>query len=216
MDGVLFDIVGYNESGEKVAISSWNVIFDRLGIYSEHERLKGMYIKGTFPSYMEWTDEACRVLKKNGLTENQFLEVINSKPFMNGAEETFEELNRRNYRTATITGSFEALGLRARRILGLDYAIGHCKLIFDENGNISNWILIPCDFDGKIVYFNKLLKDLTIKPEESVYVGDDINDIPIFREVGLSIAFNSTKDEVKDSADFVVEKKDLREVLKHL
>ena len=121
MDGVIFDITGYNESGKKVAISTWNAVFDQAGIYREHERLKEMFIKGEFPSYMEWTDEACRVLQKHGLTREKFIKIINSRPLMNGAEETLNKLKKRGYKTAVITGSFEALALRAKKLLGLDY-----------------------------------------------------------------------------------------------
>ncbi len=46
MDGVLFNVSKYNEFGEKVAVSIWNAVFDELGIYQEHERLKKLFISG--------------------------------------------------------------------------------------------------------------------------------------------------------------------------
>jgi len=213
MDGVLFDVAGYNESGKKVAISTWNAVFDQAGIYHEHERLKEMFIKGDFPSYMEWTDEACRVLQKHGLEKEKFMRVINNRPLMKGAKETFNELKNKGYKTAVITGSFEALALRAKELLGLDYAIGHCKLNFDNTGRLRNWELVPCDFDGKTAYFKKIADELEISYSKCAHVGDEVNDIPIFKEVGLSIAFNSTKKEVKKAADIIIDKKDLREIL---
>jgi phosphoserine phosphatase len=213
MDGVIFDVTGYNESGKKVAISSWNAVFDNLGIYHEHERLKKLFIKGDFPSYMEWTDAACRVLKKHGLEKEKFMRVINSRPLMKGVKETFNELKNKGYKTAVITGSFEALALRAKELLDLDYTIGHCRLNFNKNGNLESWKLIPCDFDGKIDYFKKIAEKAKAKFQECAFVGDEVNDIPIFKEVGLSIAFNSTKKEVKEAADIVIDKKDLREIL---
>jgi len=215
MDGVLFDITGYDEKGKKVAISSWNAVFDQIGIYSEHERLKSMFVKGDFPSYMEWTDEACRVLQKNGLKREKFMEIINKRPLMKGAKETLNELKKRGYKTAVITGSFEALALRAKELLGIDYAIGHCRLNFDKNGILESWELIPCDFDGKIDYFKKIAEKTKVKFQECAFVGDEVNDIPIFKEVGLSIAFNSTKEQVKKTANVKIDKKDLREILPH-
>lgn len=215
MDGVLFDTRGYKEINEKIALSTWNVVFYDLGIYQEHERLKELYLKGIFPTYMEWTDEACRVLQKNGLTREKFMEIINNRPIMKGAIETIKELKKRGYKTAVITGSFEALALRAKETLGLDYAIGHCKLIFDNSGKLKEWILIPCDFEGKATFFKKIANNLKIDHSKCAYVGDEINDIPIFKDVGLSIAFNATKNEVKKNANVVIDKKDLREILKY-
>lgn len=216
MDGVLADIIGYNESGKKVAISTWNAVFDHAGIYHEHERLKELFIKGGFPSYMEWTDEACRVLQKHGLTREKFRKIINTRPLMTGSKETLDELKKGGYKTAVITGSFKALAEKTQELLGLDFIIAHCELIFDEKGNLNNWRLIPCDFEGKVEYFNKLAAKLNLSPSECAYVGDEVNDIPIFKKSGLSIAFNTHKEEVKKVASIVIDKKDLREILKYL
>jgi len=215
MDGVLVDVVGYNENSKKVALSIWNAIFNHIGIYKEHERLKELFIKGEFPTYMEWTDEACRVLKRHGLTEDKFMELIDKRPLMNGAKETLQELKKRGYKTAVITGGFKALAERMQGLLGLDYIIAHCDLIFDEDKNLKEWQLIPCDFEGKVEYFNKQAKELNLNPSECAYIGDEVNDIHIFRKAGLSIAFNCLKEEVKKAAHVVIDKKDLREVLRY-
>jgi len=215
MDGVLFHIEGYNENGQSVAISTWNVLFDHLGIYNEHERLKKMFINGQLLSYMEWTNEACRVLQKHNLTKDKFMEVINNRSLMKGAKETLEKLKKRGYKTAVITGSFKILAERARNLLDLDEAIAHCDLIFDQLGNLKKWRLRPCDFTGKIEYFKGLIRKFGFKPSESAFIGDNVNDIPIFKEVGLSIAFNCQKEEVKKAAQVVIDKKDLREILKY-
>lgn len=47
------------------------------------------------------------------------------------------------------------------------------------------------------------------------FVADEMNDLPLFKEVALPIAFNSRKNEVKKAAKVVIDKKDLREILKH-
>jgi phosphoserine phosphatase len=185
MDGVLFDSPGYEEN------STWAILFHDLGISYENEKLKEKFLKGIFSTYMEWSEEACKVLKRYGLTRGKFMETINKRPLMNGARETINELKRRGYKTGGITGSFEALALRAKEELDLDYAIGHCRLIFDDFGNLKDWVLLPCDFEDK-------------------------KDFSTFKKVGLSIAFNATKEEVRKSAKVVIDKKDLREILKYL
>ena len=144
------------------------------------------------------------------------METINRRPLMNGAIETTNELKRRGYKMAGITGSFEALALKVKEILGLDYSIGHCRLIFDDFGNLKDWILIPCDFEDKRNFIAKIANEFNLSSSECCYVGDGISDIPAFKEVGLSIAFNATKEEVRKSADVVIDKKDLKEILKYL
>src|SRR5664280_2844819 len=51
-----------------------------------------------------------------------------------------------------------------------------------------------------------------VKAEESAAVGDGANDVSMLKEAGLGIAFNA-KPVLKEKADVVVEKRDLRELL---
>lgn len=216
MDGVLFDVPSHIEDGKRVAKSTWNTVFNEVGIYHERKRLKQMFINNEFPSYMEWTDEACKVLRDSGLTKEIFMGIINRVSPMNGIQETFEWLKKRGFKTGVITGSFKGLAKRAQEIAGLDYVVAHCEFVFNEKGIPESWNLIPCDFAGKVEYFNKLAKRLNLSTEECAFVGDEVNDIPVFRKAGLSIAFNCNKEAVKKEADIVIEKKDLREITKHL
>ena len=213
MDGVLVDVSEYQESGNKVGVSTWHVVFDSLGILEEHRRLKERFKAGEFHSYMEWTDEACKILKAYGLTEEKLSEIIHRQPLMRGAKEAIAELRKRGYKTAVITGSFSVLVERVQRELKVDYAVAHCNLEFDEGGRLKGWKLLPCDYDGKVDAFLQMAKKAGVAPSECVYIGDEVNDIPIFRKVGLSIAFNCSKQEVMDAADTVVEGNDLQLIL---
>jgi phosphoserine phosphatase len=215
MDGVLIDVSKYQESGSKVGVSTWHAVFDSLGIIDEHQRLKEKFKAGKFPSYMEWTDEACKVLRAHGLTKDKLLKIINSQSLMTGAKETVDVLKKRGYKTAVITGSFGALAERVQRELGIDDAVAHCNLAFDGEGRLKNWKLLPCDYEGKIEAFLQMAEKDGVEDSECVFVGDEVNDIPIFRKVGLSIAFNCNKQEVKDAATKVVNGNDLRLILGH-
>lgn len=48
-----------------------------------------------------------------------------------------------------------------------------------------------------------LLKKLGVSASETAYVGDDLADIPVFREVGFSVAVADAVQEAKDSANAV-------------
>ncbi len=216
MDGVLIDVSDYQESGSKVGVSTWHAVFDSLGILNEHQRLKEMFKSGEFPSYMEWTDEACKVLKERGLTKKKFLETINDRPLMKGAKDTISELRKLGYKTAVITGSFSALAERVQRELVIDDTAAHCHLEFDGDGRLEGWNLLPCDYEGKVNAFLQMAEKDGVAESECVYVGDEVNDIPIFQKIGLSIAFNCNKQEVRNEADVIVGGNDLRSILKEL
>jgi 3-deoxy-D-manno-octulosonate 8-phosphate phosphatase KdsC-like HAD superfamily phosphatase len=55
-----------------------------------------------------------------------------------------------------------------------------------------------------------------LKSKEVVFIGDDINDIPVFRIAGLSVCPCDTFDYVKDQVDLVTFAKGGRGVLREV
>jgi 3-deoxy-D-manno-octulosonate 8-phosphate phosphatase (KDO 8-P phosphatase) len=51
--------------------------------------------------------------------------------------------------------------------------------------------------------FEKLVKHYKLKPKEVLFIGDDINDLPIFRLAGFSACPADTFDYIKEQADLV-------------
>lgn len=211
-DGVIFDI-DFIGNDRRVGVSSWALLLDKIGLRCEYEKSKQKFLNGSFPSYLEWSDEICEVLRKHKLTKDRFMEVVSSKSFMKGTKETLRELKERGYKTALISGGFQELAQKAKKSLNLDFAIGSCELLFDKNGYLKQWKIISCDFEDKGKYFEKISYQFGFLPSECAHIGDEINDISVFQKAGLSIAFNCFKSDVKKAADIVIDKKDLREIL---
>lgn len=214
MDGVLFD-VGYFERRSKVAASSWKLIAEAAGTLEGEEKLKQRWINGELKHFIEWMDETVKLYREHNLTKEKFEKALDSIPLMTGAKEALSEIKRRGYITAVITGSFHHLAKRAKLELGIDYIVAACDLVFDKEGKLIDWIFFPCDYEGKVKFFEAIIAGLKIKPEEAAMVCDGINDIPIAKECGLAIAFNA-RQELKEHCDIIIEKKDLREILKYL
>jgi 3-deoxy-D-manno-octulosonate 8-phosphate phosphatase (KDO 8-P phosphatase) len=72
----------------------------------------------------------------------------------------------------------------------------------------------------KIPAFEKILTQAQVKAEETVFVGDDLPDIPVMRRAGWSVAPANARPEVKRVADFVTRAKGgsgaLREIAEKL
>jgi phosphoserine phosphatase len=212
IDNVLFD-TGYFETHKNVAASTWGVIYKRLNAEEENERLKKKWSSGGHNSYTEWQNDALNVFKNYGLTREIFFDIINSLPIMDGAKETIDELKRKGILTATISGSFFELAARTRKI-GIDFPFATCSLIF-EHDKLVDWVIFPFDYEGKTNFFNALISTLKIKPEECAFVCDGVNDIDLAKKVRMPIAFNA-RDELKRHCKVIIDKKDLREILKYL
>jgi phosphoserine phosphatase len=216
LDGVLYDKPWCDVSSERSAVSSWDLLFKELEIYPMHEKLKQRFEEGGFKSYMEWTEAACHALQMAGLDRNTFQRVIEQRPLMPGAEHVLRVLQKSDAKIAVVTGSFEELAIRLRKsVVPLEYG-AHCAFVFDDKGALKSWKLQKTDYDDKGRFVASLGRKLGIAKEYRAYVGDDVNDIPAFQEVGLSIAFNADKPKVRLAADVVIESRNLKSILPHL
>ncbi|MBZ2165706.1 phosphoserine phosphatase SerB [Methanobacterium spitsbergense] len=151
-----------------------------------------------------------RVALLKGASVEDIKDVVSKIPFMEGAEETIAELKKRGYKIATITGSFEIIANRMKDDLGLDYAFSN--VLHEKEGKLTGEVSGPLVKGSKAEVLKEIMEMEKIKAEESAAVGDGANDVSMLEEAGLGIAFNA-KPVLKEKADVVVEKRDLKEVL---
>ena len=151
-----------------------------------------------------------RVALLKGASVENIKEVVSKIPLMQGAEETIAELKKRGYKIATITGSFEIIANRMKNDLGLDYAFSN--VLHEEEGKLTGEVSGPLVKGSKAEVLKEIMEMEKVKAEESAAVGDGANDVSMLEEAGLGIAFNA-KPVLKEKADVVVEKRDLRELL---
>ena len=55
----------------------------------------------------------------------------------------------------------------------------------------------------KLAAFEELVQKLKLEPDSVAYVGDDVIDLPVMEQVGLSIAVQDAHDFVKQRADYI-------------
>ncbi len=60
---------------------------------------------------------------------------------------------------------------------------------------------------NKVQAFKDLCQQLELNPEQTAYVGDDLVDLPVMRQVGLSIAVADAHDIVKEHSDWITQHK---------
>ncbi|MFH1096643.1 MAG: HAD hydrolase family protein [Candidatus Desantisbacteria bacterium] len=57
----------------------------------------------------------------------------------------------------------------------------------------------------KVVVYNQLLSKYSITPQQTAYIGDDIFDIPLLKQAGLSFSPATGRQEVMNIVDFVTQ-----------
>lgn len=217
LDGVIYDKPWNETNSTEVAVSTWDVLFQEMGFYNVHEKLKQNYVNKIYKSYTEWSEAACNNLKSLCLDRKTFEKILNQRSLIQGAKDVFQILQKNKIVTAIITGSFEDLAQRATKELGgINHIFAHCKLHFNNRGLLESWKLHPTDYEDKALFVKQIAKKHNIPLKQCAYIGDDVNDITAFKEVGLSIAFNTNKPKVRQAAKVVIESRDLKSILPHL
>ncbi|MFY9638557.1 MAG: phosphoserine phosphatase SerB [Methanobacterium sp.] len=196
LDNVLIDGEAIDEIGKL------------MGVEEEISELTKKAMEGDL-DFETALKERAALLK--GASVEDIKEVVSKIPLMKGAKETIAELKKRGYKIATITGSFEIIANRLKDDLGLDYAFSN--VLHEEKGKLTGEVSGPLVKGSKAEILKEIMEMEKVKAEESAAVGDGANDVSMLEEAGLGIAFNA-KPVLKEKADVVIEKRDLKEILK--
>ncbi len=207
VDGTLIDNVKF----------SWNLFHDYFQT-DEHRRedARNKFFNGHI-SYLQWAEHDISMWKEKNARKVDFFKALEPLSLMNGALETLQELKKNGIKLAIISGS---LNVVLEKFIP-DYHeffddVFLSTIYFDDSGDILKTSVTEYDIDKKAEALKLIAKRENIKLEECVFVGDYLNDVKAIEEAGLGIAFNCEHDELKKIADVVIEKKDLREILKYI
>ena len=196
MDGVLVDVE-----------SSWQFIHEAFGA-NNRENVR-RYVRGEI-NYKEFMRRDIALWGRVHI--DKIRSILSNAPLMPGLVETFANLRKAGLKTALISAGVSVLADRLQAILKLDYIFAN-KVLTDQNGFLTGEGEEIVGLLDKLSVLKKLATKEKASLLECAVIGDSTYDVPMFRESGLSIAFNAKDSEVREAADVIVRKKDLREIL---
>ncbi len=198
LDGVLVDGGG-----------SWNATHEGLGTLKQSQKNGKDFYSGKI-SFEEWAHKDVELWKGTDIEEIK--KILYRTELMKGIDETLPELKKR-YKIAIISGGLKLLADRVKENYGLDYSFGNELLL--RNGKVSGIDHIV-DFESKGKILEKIAAENGYGAKQCAAVGDYLNDIPMFKVAGLSIAYNPKDPKVAECADEVIRVKDLTKLLEFL
>ncbi len=209
VDGTLVDNI----------VFSWQLFHDYFKTdLRKREEMQRKFYDGKI-SYLQWANHDINMWVQKNARKQDFFDALreNNVKLMEGALETIKELKKDGCRLAIISGSLSVI---------LEYVIPDYKdyfddvflswIHFDDKGNILKVEATEFDMMKKADALKLIAEREKIPLEECAFIGDHHNDVMIAKEAGLSIAFDAKDDELREVADVIIDKKDLREVLKHI
>ena len=163
-------------------------------------------------TYAEWVDLDVGHWVTCGATRAEIAAVITEHLYpVPGARELLAELKHRGYRLAVISGTLDL----TLELLFPDHPFEEVftnRIWFHADGTIAGWAATPYDMEGKAQALEAIARRMGVPLEETVYVGDNINDLQVMRRAGLAVAFEPKDPRVEEAAHATV-RSDLRGVL---
>lgn len=207
VDGTLIDNVVY----------SWELFHSYFKVdMKKRDEARKRYFAGEI-SYLELAEHDMNLWKEKGATKNDFLKALSDAKLMQGAEEVIAELRKRGIKLAIISGSLDIIlekFIPNYKEIFEDVFLSH--LIFDKSQKLVDAKITEFDMLKKADALKKIAKRENIPLKETVFIGDHHNDVEISKIAGLSIAFDCKDDKLRNTADIVIDKKDLRETLRYI
>jgi phosphoserine phosphatase len=201
LDGTLVDDTVY----------IWKTLHDTFGTDAAlRERARRDFFQGAI-SYREWFEHDLVLLSRAGANRARILEVLNGLKPMNGALELLSALKARGHILCLISGSLDIVVDHLFDRSLFDHVLIN-TLCFDEAGAIAGGEPTPYDLDGKADGLRELARREGLAMAETVYIGDNENDVWVAKAAGLSIAFNCKSDALRQVCHEEVTIKDLRGV----
>ncbi len=205
---VIFDLDGTLTQERSI----WEYIHKRLGKwYGFAEEYQKQFLAGKI-SYDRFCELDAEVWK--GMKVEELLEIIKTVPFHRGVDELISYLKNKGLILSMVSSGLSLLSSWVHQKYGFDYSVSNDLL--HENGFLTGKVRIRVYYDKKAEWVKRILKEFGVRPEEVIAFGDSIGDIDMFRNVGFSIAFNSSCSALDQIANVCIQSKDLADIIPKL
>ncbi len=177
--------------GTTIDSTIWQSLADSLGDKAVEEEIAthSNWSEGKYRTYIEWMQDTISIHRRHGLTQQVFQTVINSAEYNDGATDVLRSLVDAGHTLVLVTGGFKELAARAQRDTGIIHAFAACEYMFNRQGTLEGYNLLPCDFHGKLDFISLMLKECGAEGSDWVFIGDGANDVPIAEAAPISIGY---------------------------
>lgn len=195
---VIFDLDGTLVRYHGVEFeSSWGAIAAAIGKHEESTRLLSLYLE-QHDAYKQWVAADAALLA--GVPVSRVTKHIFPPPYAKGVLEAIARL-RGFYRLGILSSGVDLVAEYVRDDLNLEFALSNH--VFIEDGHFTGKSQTIVDLWAKDAVMKQIAEKRGLALSEICYIGDHMNDIPVMRIVGLSIAFNPKDKELEQIADYV-------------
>lgn len=193
-------------------VSSWQLIHEKLNIWDEMASKYQDSFRAGKISYEKFCelDAACW----KGLPEKRIASLFAPLVYTKNAKACITNLKKLGFKLAAVSTGLQYIGEQIRSDLSLDYLLTN-KLL-SKKGILTGKVKIDIVHGKKCKAVKDILKNFKLKPCEVIGIGDNEGDISLIKNIGYSIAFNSTSKALSDMADYNCKTRDFQELFQKI
>jgi len=135
-----------------------------------------------------------------------------SIPFIKGVNKCISYLKKHEIKTAIVSAGLDILAEKVAKDVGIDYACANAIKV-DNDGRLTGEGVLHVELTHKDYNVKDLAQELHLSLDECAAVGNSCFDIPMLEVCGLGIAFNPEDACIAESADVVIEGKDISKLI---
>ena len=183
-----FGLLAMDMDSTLITIECVDELADLRGIKAEVSQITASSVRGE----IEFADSVRRrVALLAGLNESALQKVYDERLQLSpGTERMLAGLKAAGVRTLLVTSGFTFFAERLKKRLNLDYTYSNTLEIVNGklSGKLAGKII---DADAKAIKVEEIRKQLGLKREQVIALGDGANDLKMMAQAGVSIAYHA-------------------------
>ena len=189
-------------------ISSWRYIHEKMGIWTrEAFNYQDLFWAGKI-EYRKFCELDAAHWK--GMKEKRMREIFKAVRYSKNAKSSIQKLKKAGFKLAAISTGLQYMPERIADEMDFDYALSNS--LISRKGALTGGVKINIEHGAKHKILEEMFRLFKVKASEVISVGDSDGDIPLAKNTGFSIAFNSSSAELSRIADYNCKTKDFKEV----
>ena len=188
---VFIDVDGTLTNG----LSAWERVHHHFGVVDQMNEHTDLFYSGKI-SYDEWANIDVGLWKGRFYSELQ--EALREIDLLKGSKEGIELLKNAGFDTVLVSGGIDVFAQNVADLVGADHVVSNT--IGHDNGVIDGTVNIKVSF-SKADVIEDIKNRHGYDLNKSGAIGDNTNDIAMFKKVKYSIALNSKHPSVDEVAD---------------
>lgn len=180
--------------------SSWGALGVAAEVGEEWDRLLARY-RGRWERYPDWVQANATLLR--GIEVARVARALFPPPYSPGVPEAVSQLREAGYLLGIVSSGVSLVAERVREELGLSFAVANELRV--AQGRFTGEAVVHVGLGEKLAVVEHEGKRRGLSLAEIAFVGDHLNDVPVFQAVGCAVAYAPKDPEVAAAAHVVVD-----------